>query len=173
MPEAIVTAPASASPSIPNSFAPILVGLTLFAAGLLLAHLYYHTQQQAVAGANKMISTSLDAMSEVSKHAQDDLKDERRAADDSEKQLELAQAQQRDITKQLYQSQADLRATVRLLQAERERRSILETTLTESLNAQKKLNASQADVISLQQTELEALKKQVLSPQPKDIAAKR
>lgn len=171
MPDTMMSKSGPVSSPIPNSFLPALAGLVLFAAGLFVAHLYYHTQQQAVAGANKMISTSLDALSEVSEHAQDDLKDERRAAEDKEKQLELVQAQQKDITKQLYQSQADLKATVKLLQGERQRRSNLEATLNQSLDAQKKLNASQAEVISVQQTELEALKNQLLSPAPKSADA--
>ena len=163
---------ASVSFPIARSFVAVLSGLTLFAVGLFVAHVYYHTQEQAVAGANKMISTSLDALSEVSKHAQDDLKDERRAAEDKEKQLELVQAQQKDITKQLYQSQADLKATVKLLQGERERRSILERTLTASLEAQRKLNTSQGDVISVQETELAALKKQLLPAPTKGTAVR-
>lgn len=168
MPETSTSA--SFSSPIARSFVAVVSGLTLFAAGLFMAHLYYHTQEQAVVGATKMMSTSLDALSEVSKHAQDDLKDERRAAEDKEKQLELVQAQQKDITKQLYQSQADLRTTVKLLQAERERRSILERTLTASLETQKKLNTSQGDVISVQETELAALKKQLLSAPAKGTA---
>lgn len=155
--------PEPVSSPIARAFAPVFLGLTLFAAGLFLAHQYYHAQQQAVAGADKIVSTSLNALAEVGRHAQDDLKDERQAVEDKQKQLESAQAQQKDITKQLYQSKADLKSTVKLLESERQRRSTLEATLTQSLDTQKKLNASQAEVISVQQTELEALKKQLLS----------
>jgi len=180
-PEKMMPAPAPVSSQIPGAFIAVTVGLALFAAGLFVAHLYNHTQQQALAGANKMISTSLDAMSEVSKHAQDELKNERQAAEDKQRQLEAIQAQQKDISKQLYQSQANLRATVKLLQDERQRRSALEATLNQSLEAQKKLNASQADVIAVQQTELEALKKQILpaptkgfdGPKSQEIVARK
>jgi hypothetical protein len=172
-PQPITPTPAPVpSPKSP-SLVPVLVGVVLLVAWFFLAHLYYRAQQQAVAGANKMISSSLDAMSEVSKHAQDDLKNERQVAEDKQKQLELVQAQQKDISKQLFQSQANLKATVKLLQGERERRNALEATLTQSLEAQKKLNASQAQVISVQLTELEALKKQLLSSPVKDISGKK
>jgi DNA repair exonuclease SbcCD ATPase subunit len=172
-PQPITPTPAPVPSPKSSSLVPVLVGVVLLVAWFFLAHLYYRAQQQAVAGANKMISSSLDAMSEVSKHAQDDLKNERQAAEDKQKQLDLVQAQQKDISKQLFQSQANLKATVKLLQGERDRRNALETTLTQSLEAQKKLNASQAQVISVQQTELEALKKQLLSVPAKGADAPR
>lgn len=163
---------------IPRVLIPFVAIIAAFFAGMWINHLQSEDQWKFYKFAGDNMATTMKTFAQARERAENSLSEEKKQLAQKEQELKASETQQKDISDQLNQRKIELAALgtekrnltekvdklqeqVKLLEGDRTRRDLLEKQLQETLEAQKKVNSSQSDVITAQRSELDALKKQL------------